>query len=1324
MDADNPIFQDPLIWLLDMTCRPMDPATPIQEIESRVIEILSILEDKVRVNPNFKYVHIYESFKEQVLQIWHIIRMERGDAVKVLVSWVIKVSKLLPENMLPKEMQSELTFLAYRTPENLMAIVQCLGVLQELLSRDIKTDTASEIPKKEIRDQLIWIYMGAILTIMKDFQLTFKKSASKYTLLHIQDLFYVSRLIDVCDMLHETELSASLIRDCQSQLVNVYKILLMGPVLKIPMDLILDHLTAILQDLLSITDHQASEIAKKIILNHLRGLIMTLLSHWVHPGLSEMSKTLTKMLLHIQNECLLPQTLKRLASELTEACYMLPESKLREDLQSQLTNLQLTNKENDVIKTLEFFIKILKQLLLQFQEMKNCCKDLEYLDGIIKFLYYLSWNVSNGAPLRWKLKQMLARNIPKTDLINGEFQTEGSKFQKVGSHMFGVCQMLTPNESRCLEDIKSQLKSICRIDPSRGIPNDIIMDHLVAIMQAMIPEVQRLNTAENILKFRIMGYLSGIIEDLLALTENDSTKVDPMNRILKDMLSQVISGMDLHRMDNVSLPPQIYAHMFKMFSLLWKIPQRDQKVIWSWFECLGRLIPTDFLPHVVLAPNNSDGIPKELMSLCVYGFFPASHSHFDGFSGSYRLNSQYIIHDTECPDEYAERIFTGSMPEYLLLPPLKDKKNNVLDVALSPDVDQMIDTGFSKIFRNMSLEIDKSRPVYCRIKHGMDANDLMACIYNLISIGMVDKAKNFFEFTDGPYLNSAQIRADFKYVHNQYEGASSEWVDGHYMQTEHDCPALVMIGKTKSPDENLNTTSSMDILFCIPVQWNKEYRLSFLKRLNSKRWPRKHVKNLDSLLKKRVYAIPKPDPNSETGDLRWRLSFSVIEVELARSLNDIQRRCYRVLKALIKYNINRTLPADTQKFPSYYLKTAMFWFCENLPEDSWTIQNIGIQWLKLLHSIIDSLKNKKLPMYFVPTYNLLDDKDANTVNIWKRHLKNICGNPLESFTNFWSKYEVHDNFFWESGNYHFSWTLDMLYTFIAKFKNDKDVTQLQRHSILATFVQTYLKDYVAQYLLARYSLSEFLVLEKYNQHNSDVFDVKSDEQLIWMQYNNSLNGVFSHFYSDINSHLFAYLAEVTHHMVLKYGEEVPNKDLISKQTAEKFYLVAFYLHVIHGSRQIHLVVPIKYANYLRVEELHEYAIQLIIRVSLLCPKYHSVNFSRVTSKVLDTCLKLPLTFRDYIFYESKLFQYHLLTSCYIEKRVLAEVYIPRVKEACAGKEVLLGFQFILCGQLLEALKTFASIEDSLLFGYQVLSFTIKYEAMLYIIARICSLREV
>ena len=592
----------------------------------------------------------------------------------------------------------------------------------------------------------------------------------------------------------------------------------------------------------------------------------------------------------------------------------------------------------------------------------------------------------------------------------------------------------------------------------------------------------------------------------------------------------------------------------------------------------------------------------------------------------------------------------------------------------------------------------------------------------------------------GPYLNSAKFIKYFLFMQKlliKFENNDNSLEYQIKLRTDHASPSLNSVQTLESPYGTL--VRSTDSLFCVPLRWDAKYRQKFLRRLKPNKWPMSAVRNLEHLLKERVYAVPKPNPNSENGDFQWRLSFSVIELELARSLTDIQRRCYRVLKAMVKYDVNADL-SEKEKFPSYYLKTIMFIFCEKVSENTWQIQHLGMLWLKIIDSIIDCLEKRKLPMYFVPTYNLLEDKDTSSINVWKKRLKEIRKNPLKSITNFFTNYVVTDSFENWGQVYCLLEVLNMLYADIAQLKHCKDgIMKLQNQQHAASFMAAMLTQYVAEYMLAIYTLSDFLVFEKFYQYlNSPVCFtviphgyVHSKEFLIWMYYNKAFNidGIFFSLHCGKYADLWAHLGEVTHHICLKYQEGGPDKNVFSTLTTEQFYLISCSIE--HRESNINIAKYIKYANYLRLNKRFEESVQILMNLCRREPKWNCCRFSKLTSEVLDACLKLPLTFQNEIYFGNVLFEYHLLTCCYIEAGVLAEVCFPYVLDYLsleghvrfsAGK-VLLGFQYITSGHLHKALQVFASVEDTDLLEYKILSYTIKYEAMFFIFARLFSVRH-
>ena len=125
--------------------------------------------------------------------------------------------------------------------------------------------------------------------------------------------------------------------------------------------------------------------------------------------------------------------------------------------------------------------------------------------------------------------------------------------------------------------------------------------------------------------------------------------------------------------------------------------------------------------------------------------------------------------------------------------------------------------------------------------------------------------------------------------------------------------------------------------------------------------------------------------------------------------------------------------------------------------------------------------------------------------------------------------------------------------------------------------------------------------------------------------------------------------------------------------------------------------------------------------------------SRVTSEVLDVCLKLEVTLEDEMCHSQSYFVYHYLTCCYIEAKVLAEVCIVeesaltkgmKLEEICeksfylAAKKVILGYQLLLNEEFSGAFLSFASISDSnLMDDAQICPDHLRYTAMFYTLAK-------
>ena len=681
---------------------------------------------------------------------------------------------------------------------------------------------------------------------------------------------------------------------------------------------------------------------------------------------------------------------------------------------------------------------------------------------------------------------------------------------------------------------------------------------------------------------------------------------------------------------------------------------------------------SDFILFCLWLSKREKEIQEDILSLVIYSFFPTSHRHFMPSSNCYLLQAPYII----LKDGKPQYIYSGSNSEYLMTPYLVDKHDDYkFPICLWSDDDIMFKWPLPWVTA-ASVEIDKDYPVFFRIKP-------------------VKKQEN----NSSDFLRMAHLlffKKPPKHPHS---------------------PAVV----TNFLDENEIGTcvSQIDWVPFISPVFGDSFKHEYFKKFQEDKWPRTLIQNIDEMLLDYVMAIRKPEQHSETGDLRFRISFSVLEVELARSLTEIQRRCYRVLKAIIKNDFSYNLP-NIEQFPSYYLKTLMFWFCENMEEESWEIQNLGSQFLKLLDSVIESLDKKKLPHYFVPSHDLLYDKSPTAISSWRKRLTLIRSEPFKAFANFWQKYEIYDATE--------KWGNDIFENIRKVCITDTLIPRPMHYDWLCYCMET-IKYSTAKYLLSLYCLQDFLSFVHINPiERLSLPQFHSKEHFIWMHYRKFMSDFIDA--PDSYSEWWNSIAEITHHMVSKYGDKVPDPNFFSKETAEKFYLTSCYI-----DPYVFLSKFIKYANFLRAEKRFEEAVEVLMIVFQTKPSNHSCYFNAITSEVLDITLKLTLALQGENINRQGYFACHILTCCYIQAGVYSEVCIPAFidlvnsvnsymsPDLCAllenveHKKLLFGFQLILSGQLLAAFHWFANISHEGLIKNNILPYNIRFTAMLFILSR-------
>ena len=145
----------------------------------------------------------------------------------------------------------------------------------------------------------------------------------------------------------------------------------------------------------------------------------------------------------------------------------------------------------------------------------------------------------------------------------------------------------------------------------------------------------------------------------------------------------------------------------------------------------------------------------------------------------------------------------------------------------------------------------------------------------------------------------------------------------------------------------------------VPVWWLTDEFFTRHRRYN---WPPKAMR--DDIRRFGLHLVPVGAPGSSTEKLQWRLSFSRAEVVVASDLTSLQR-C-----AAIAFKLCKTaLGEDGKVIKSYFIKTALFWLCEQTPTEDWKSVTQGL--LKLLDYLEHAVSTGYLPCFFWSRINLL-----------------------------------------------------------------------------------------------------------------------------------------------------------------------------------------------------------------------------------------------------------------------------------------------------------------------------------------------------------------
>ncbi|XP_062613070.1 uncharacterized protein LOC134274844, partial [Saccostrea cucullata] len=142
------------------------------------------------------------------------------------------------------------------------------------------------------------------------------------------------------------------------------------------------------------------------------------------------------------------------------------------------------------------------------------------------------------------------------------------------------------------------------------------------------------------------------------------------------------------------------------------------------------------------------------------------------------------------------------------------------------------------------------------------------------------------------------------------------------------------------------------------------------------KWPSEDI--IEEIMSGGCILVQRAHPNSVLPEVEWKFVFSNAEqVLLKKALCQKQKSVFKMFKVTAEYltrHLEKTLKHK-------HLKNVFFYACENIERKVWE-QNIGGCLLYIFGYLLDCLKKRNIPHYFIPENNLIDcysEKEIQTI---------------------------------------------------------------------------------------------------------------------------------------------------------------------------------------------------------------------------------------------------------------------------------------------------------------------------------------------------------
>ncbi|KAF0297243.1 Protein MB21D2 [Amphibalanus amphitrite] len=190
---------------------------------------------------------------------------------------------------------------------------------------------------------------------------------------------------------------------------------------------------------------------------------------------------------------------------------------------------------------------------------------------------------------------------------------------------------------------------------------------------------------------------------------------------------------------------------------------------------------------------------------------------------------------------------------------------------------------------------------------------------------------------------------------------------------------------TSNSRPRLAGSNDDDLVPCLRAPWWPA--AEFVTRRRTRDWPPAAVRR--EIQQFGVHLVPTGCAGSSTELSEWRLSFSRAEVVAAWHLTEQQRCSLIALKAC-----KARLGPHGKGVKSYYMKTALYWLCQERPASGWASPTQGAR--DILDFLEEAVTAGRLPSFFWAEINLLGRTTAEeregmlgTLSLLRRELPRL-----------------------------------------------------------------------------------------------------------------------------------------------------------------------------------------------------------------------------------------------------------------------------------------------------------------------------------------------